>query len=151
MEKYRVTLDSEERALLEAQISSGVWPAREIIHARILLLSDANSLNQSDEQIAKSLLCHTRTINRVRRLFVIHGLDFALKRQRQPPRPDRVKFKGDLGQMLIQLACSDPPEGRSHWTLELLGDRLVALGLVNNYSRETIRLALKKTTSNLGL
>jgi hypothetical protein len=51
---------------------------------------------------------------------------------------------------LVQLACSDPPKGRCHWTLQLLADELVVLGLVNKVSTETVRQALKKTTSSRG-
>jgi putative transposase len=51
---------------------------------------------------------------------------------------------------LIQLACSDPPEGRCHWTLQLLADELVVLGLVDAVSIETVRQSLKKTTSSPG-
>ena len=51
---------------------------------------------------------------------------------------------------LIQLACSDPPQGRCCWTLELLADRLVALGWVKAVSREAVRRALKKKGSSGG-
>ncbi len=51
---------------------------------------------------------------------------------------------------MIRIACSDPPEGRSHWTLQLLANRLTALGLTDNVSTETVRQALKKTTSIRG-
>jgi hypothetical protein len=74
----------------------------------------------------------------------------ALCRRPQPPRPDKVKIKGDIEQRLVELACSDPPQGRCHWTLQLLADELVALGLVDRVGIETIRQALKKTTSNPG-
>jgi Homeodomain-like domain len=67
-----------------------------------------------------------------------------------PPRPDKVKIQGDVEQHLIRLACSDPPAGRCCWTLQLLADRLIALGCFPKVSRETVRQALKKTTSNLG-
>ena len=50
-----------------------------------------------------------------------------------------------MEQKLIELACSDPPEGRCHWTLSLLCDELVTLGLVRTVSTETVRQALKKT------
>src|SRR6266511_3654631 len=36
------------------------------------------------------------------------------------------------------------------WTLELLADKLIALGCFPNVSRETVRQALKKTTSSPG-
>ena len=57
-----------------------------------------------------------------------------------------VKWYGNE-ERLIEVACSDPPEGRCRWTLQLLADRLVALGCVASVSREGVRQALKKTTS----
>ncbi len=57
----------------------------------------------------------------------------------QPPRSDKIKIKGDVEQRLVQLACSDPPVGRCHWTLELLADEMVVLGLVKKVSTETVR------------
>jgi hypothetical protein len=77
-------------------------------------------------------------------------MDFALLRRRQPLRPDKVKIKGDVEQRLLELACSDPPQGRCHWTLQLLADELVVLGLVQRVGIETVRQALKKTTSSRG-
>ena len=48
------------------------------------------------------------------------------------------------GQALIALACSDAPEGHDHWTLRLLADKVVELGVVESLSYETVRLRLKK-------
>jgi uncharacterized protein YerC len=151
MDKYRVTLTAEERADLQQMVSSGKAAARKLTHARILLLAD-DSLQEerTDEQIGAALGTSPRTISRVRRLLVTEGFDVALCRRRQPPRPDKIRIKGDIEQRLIELACSDPPKGRCHWTLQLLADELVALGLVNRVGIETVRLALKKTTSSRG-
>jgi len=103
-----------------------------------------------DDQIAAALGTSLRTVSRVRQQLVTQGLDDALSRRRQPLRPDKVKIKGDVEQRLIQLACSDPPRGRCHWTLQLLVDELVVLGLVDRIGVETVRQALKKTTSSPG-
>jgi hypothetical protein len=151
MDKYRVTLTAEERADLERMVSCGKAAARKLTHARILLLAD-DSLGdeRSDEQIVAALGTSPRTISRVRRQLVTEGFDVALCRRRPPPRPDKIKIKGDIEQRLVELACSDPPKGRCHWTLQLLADELVALGLVNRVGIETVRLALKKTTSSRG-
>jgi hypothetical protein len=151
MDKYRVTLTAEERADLEQLVSCGKAAARKLTHARILLLAD-DSLGdeRSDEQIVTALGTSPRTVSRVRQHLVTQGLDVALLRRRQPPRPDKIKIKGDVEQRLIQVACSDPPKGRCHWTLQLLADELVVLGLVNKVSTETVRQALKKTTSSRG-
>jgi Homeodomain-like domain len=78
-------------------------------------------------------------------MLVTQSLLVALDRKAQPPRPDKIKIKGDLEQKLVKVACSDPPQGRCDWTLQLLADELVVLGLVDAVSTETVRKALKKT------
>ena len=151
MDKYRVTLTQDERADLERLVSRGKAAARKLTHARILLLADDSLAQQhADEQIVAALGTSLRTVSRVRQQLVTQGLDFALLRRLQPPRPDKVKIKGDVEQRLIELACSDPPQGRCHWTLQLLADELVVLGLVDRVGIETVRKALKKTTSSRG-
>jgi len=151
MDKYRVTLTQDERADLEQMLSSGKAAARKLTHARILLLAD-DSLGgeHADDQIVAALGTSLRTVSRVRHQLVTQGLDFALLRRPQPLRPDKVKIKGNIEQRLIELACSDPPKGRCHWTLQLLTDELVVLGLVDRVGIETVRQALKKTISSHG-
>lgn len=147
MEKYRVSLADEERALLESLVSKGKAAARRIAHARILLLADKE---QDDDDIAAALEISSRTVCRVRKRLVTEGFLAAIDHKPQPPRPDKVKIKGNVEQELIRVACSDPPEGCCHWTLQLLADELLALGLVKKVSTETVRQALKKTTSSRG-
>ena len=152
MDKYRVTLDAEERVSLEELVNVGKAAARKLIHARILLLADTSPGDERpDTDIVRSLGISLRTVERVRRRLVTAGLPAALDHRPQPDRPDKVKVKGAVEQKLIQLACSDPPEGRCHWTLQLLADELVVLGLVDRVSVETVRQALKKTTASPGL
>jgi hypothetical protein len=151
MEKYRVTLTAEERAQLEYTVSVGKSAARQLTHARILLLADSSQdLRHGDEDIVAALGTSLRTAERVRKCLVTEGFQAALNHKPQPPRPDKIKIKGNIEQKLIQLACSDPPEGRCHWTLTLLCDELIALGLVRTVSTETVRQALKKTTLSPG-
>jgi transposase len=151
MEKYRVTLTTEERVELERLVSRGRGAARKFCHARILLLADETpGLRRPDEDIVAALHTSRRTVERVRRRFVTEGLAAALHPKPQPARPGKIKIKGDVEQRLVQLACSDPPQGRCHWTLQLLADELVVLGLVDRVSVETVRQALKKTTFGRG-
>lgn len=147
MEKYLVSLDDAERAALLDVTRKGKAAARRIAHARILLLADDGL---PDEEIAATLALGTRTVSRVRKRLVTEGLDVALDHRPQPPRPDKVKIKGDVEQELVRLACAEPPEGNCHWTLQLLADELAALGRAPKVSRETVRQALKKTTSTPG-
>ena len=151
MDKYRVTLTAAERGQLEHSVAVGQAAARQLTHARILLLADSSHhFGHSDEDIVSALGTSLRTVERVRQRLVTEGFQAALNHRPQPPRPDQIKIKGDVEQQLIQLACSDPPEGRCHWTLSLLCDELVALGLVHAVSTETVRQALKKTTLTPG-
>ena len=89
------------------------------------------------------------TVERVRKQFVEEGLDAALERRR-PRRVYVRKLDGDGEAHLVALACQQPPEGRSRWTLRLLADRMVALEYVDQISYQTVRRTLKKTRSSLG-
>jgi len=151
MEKYRVSLSEEERAGLDRLVSVGKAAARKITHARILLLADTTPGGErSDDQIVAALGVGLCTVGRVRKRLVTEGLQRAIDPRPQPRRPDKVKLKGDLEQKLVRLACSDPPQGRCRWTLQLLADEMVVLGLADSLSTETVRQALKKTTSSRG-
>jgi hypothetical protein len=61
-----------------------------------------------------------------------------------------LPLDGKQEAFLIALACSTPPEGRKCWTMPWLADRLVALGIVEALSDETVRRLLKKTRANRG-
>src|SRR5262245_20697805 len=151
MEKYRVSLTAEERAELEGLVSVGKGAARKLTHARILLLADTSQgAARNDEDIVAALGTSLRTVERVRRRLVTEGFEAALCPRPQPARPGKIKIKGDVEQKLLQLACSDPPKGRCHWTLQLLCDEIIALGLLKSVSTETVRQALKNTTSSRG-
>lgn len=149
--RFVVTLTDEERRSLRALVSSGKGAARKLTHARILLKADAGAggPNWTDAAISEGVEVGTATVERVRQRFVEEGLEAALV----PPKPDRIyerKLDGDGEAHLIALACSESPEGRSRWTLELLADRMVALGHVESLSYQTVRRVLKKTRSSLG-
>jgi hypothetical protein len=151
MEKYRVSLTAEERAELEHLVSAGKAAARKLTHARILLLAGSTpGAGHPDDWIVAALGVGICTVGRVRKRLVTQGLQQALDPKPQPSRPDKNKIKGNVEQRLVQLACTDPPEGRCRWTLELLADEMVALGLAESVSTETVRQALQKTTSGPG-
>jgi transposase len=148
MAKYIVTLTDEERELLQKLVSSGKGAARKLIHARVLLLADAGGLNRSDEDIAEALQIGMSTVHRVRQRFVEQSFESALVPARPPERPDKVKISRDVERHLIALACGDPPAGRCRWTLNLLANRIVELGYVDDtLSLKTVRKTLKKRKS----
>jgi transposase len=149
--KYIVTLVDEERRMLQDMLSRGKAAARKLMHARILLKADAAAGGPAweDQSIAEALEVGRATVERVRKEFVEEGLEAALER-RKPRRVYARKLDGDGEAHLVALACQEPPEGRSRWTLRLLADRMVQLEYVDQISYQTVRRALKKTRSSLG-
>lgn len=144
---YIVELSEPERSYLETLVSKGKAAARKITHGRILLGSDSGpgGPGWTDQQIVEAIGVSRLTAERVRKRFVMEGLEAALNRKRQKNRKPK-KIDGAVEAHLIAVACSKPPEGRARWTLKLLAGRLIELELVDAVSRETVRQALKKTS-----
>ncbi len=145
MKKYVVTLTEEECAGLRGLISVGKAAARKLVHARILLKADASpgGAGWDDVSISEALEVGTATIERVRKQFVEEGLAVALERHR-PRRQYERRLDGVREAHLVVVTCSEAPEGRERWTMQLLADKMVALGHVDTLSRETVRRTLKK-------
>jgi transposase len=152
MKKFKVTLAADERETLRDLIAAGKGAARRLTHARILLKADASDdgLHWPDWRIADALEVHVSMVERVRQRFVEEGFNAALERKKRetPPRP--AKLDGRAEARLIALACSQPPDERATWTMQLLADKLVELEVVESISDETVRRALKKTRSSRG-
>ena len=149
--KYHVTLTPEERADLDRMIRTGKAAAAKLAHARVLLLADEapGSPARSDGQIVEAVGVSKNTVCRVRERFVEQGLAAALVRK-PAARVYARKLDGRGEAHLVALACSDPPAGRADWTLQLLADRMVAMGHVDRLSYETVRQVLKKTRRSRG-
>lgn len=145
MKKYVVELEAAERSELEALTSRGRASARQLKRALILL--DAAE-GDKDEVIAAKVRVHVNTVQRIRRRFFEDSLKAALSER---PRPGKArKLAGPQEAFVIALACTDAPEGRKAWTLQLLADRLVELKLVDSISDDTVGRTLKRGTSGRG-
>lgn len=143
--KYVVQLSDSERKHLRTLMRRGQESARILARARVLLLADEG---HTDDQIAASVHVGTTTIERLRRRFMEGGLDATIHDQ---PRPGGTpKLDGKQEALLVALTCSEPPDDRPRWTMQLLADHLVAIGVVDTISDETVRRVLKKTGSNPG-
>jgi transposase len=138
--KYIVELTDEERAHLLALTKKGNVRARKLKRAHILLLADEG---RTDDAIAAALHVGKSTVERTRKKLVEHGLEFALNERPRPGQSPKLDDKGKA--ILLTLAQSTPPEGRKRWTLQLLAERMVGLGVVDSLSDETVRRVLKKT------
>lgn len=150
MKKYIVELTREERRSLKQLASTGKAAAFRIQRANMLLKVDQGKDGPSweDTQVAETFDCGTSTIERLRKRWVELGTGQALERQKRSPQ--QSKLDGDAEAILVATACSNAPEGRSRWTLRLLADTLVELGVVDSCSHTTVHRVMKKTHLNLG-
>ncbi len=142
---YVVDLSKEEKEQLEELTSKGQSAARKIRRAHILLLANEGL---RDKEVARALSAAVTTVERVRKRFVEEGLEAAISER---PRPGAKRsLDGHQEAYLVALACSEPPEGRESWTMQLLADRLVEVGVLEEISDETVRRTLKRGTSSRG-
>jgi transposase len=142
--KYHVELTVEESESLEQMLRRGTHSARKLMRARILLKAAAGI---NDEAIAQEVGSCVPTIERTRKRFAAGRLD-VLQEMPRPGRKRRLDAHGEA--RLIAEACSPAPEGRKHWTLQLLADRVVELHLAEACSDDTVQRLLKKTRSSRG-
>ena len=147
---YVVHLHDTERRALRRLLGAGTAPARTLAQARILLKADAapGGPSWTDTQIGDACDVGLVTIARVRRAFVMGGLDAALHR-RPTTRQYRRAVDGRQEARLVALSWSTPPEGQARWRLRLLTERFIELeGTL--VSDETVRRVLKKTRASRG-
>ena len=88
------------------------------------------------------------TVCRIRKRYCEGGLDFALSEKPRSSAP--TKIDGKIRAKITMLALSEPPEGRSKWTLNLLADKLVEMEVVDSISNMTVQRVLKKMNLSLG-
>jgi transposase len=144
MKKYLVALTAEERNALLQLTRSGKTAARKLTRARILLKADEGL---SAEEIVEEVGASAPTVEGTRRRFVEENLGALTERPRPGQRP-KLDAKGEAH--LIAVACRKAPGERKRWTLRLLADKAVELGLWAKLSYETVRGLLKKTPSSPG-
>jgi transposase len=144
--RYVVTLTSEERKELLELVKKGKAAVYKIKHANILLASDENGENLAAAEVAKAYHCHPMTVYNVRQRFVEQGMAAAIGRKKRTTPPVPRKMDGRTEARLVALACEETPDGVSRWSLRLLSEKMVDLGIVASISHETVRRTLKKTS-----
>jgi hypothetical protein len=149
--KYRVTLTEEERETLRKLIQKGKTAGYRIRHAQILLVLDEIPANAhwTDEKIGAAYGCRNQAVGAVRKRFVEEGFEVALGRKKRE-RPPVIKIDGEAEAKIIALTCSRPPEGHVRWTLKLLANKVVELGILESISDHGIGDLLKKTKLSHG-
>ena len=140
-----INLTEADRAKVEGFIRRGKANARNITRAHILLKS---AEGWSIARIAETYNVSAATVSNVRQRYQAGGVERVLKDQVQKKR--RRALGGEEEAMMVAIACSPVPDGHDHWTLRMLRNKLVELGVVEHISATTIHDRLKKTNLNRG-
>jgi transposase len=139
MKEHIVRLKDEARQQLQHWVQSGTRSVHVVRRALILLKSDEGL---TDDEIAEHVGCTDRTVRNVRKRCCTEGVERAVydaPRSGAPPT-----FSARQRQQVVALACTEPPEGRTRWTLELLCEQSVQRGYVDSVSKSEVALWLKE-------
>ncbi len=150
MKKYIVELTAQERTQLKGIINADRMAAYKRRYAHLLLKADQgpHGPGWTDARVAEAFDVTPLRVERLRRRLVERGLAGALEHGNRGSY--RVKaLDGEAEARVITLACSEPPAGRNRWTLRLLADQAVALGITESCSKSSLHRALKKTSLSL--
>lgn len=142
MRNHHFALKDTDRTYLKNLLSKGTVPVKTFKRATALLEVDRG---KTQVAVAQTLDVCYQSVNTWCRDYKTKGLSM-LKDQARSGRP--VQIDGKQRAKITALACSEPPEGHSHWSLRLLADKVVELGYVEHLSHNHVGKILKKTNSN---
>lgn len=146
VQKYKVNLSRAERDGLPKLIQNEAPRSRRVKHAKILLESD---LGRSAAKIAYWVGVGHSTVERTRQHYAEGGVKAAL--HDKPRLGVAPKLDGKQAAFVVALACSDTPTGQEKWSMQMLADKLVELGIVEQpVSHDTVGRVLKKMSLNRG-
>jgi transposase len=153
MTRYTIKLSKTEVEELNQVINKGHHSTQAYRTTLILLNCDKGEYSEDtsvkNHEISKILKIGERTIDRVKKKFIEEGFESVL--ERRPSKQNYTKkLDGDFEAKLVQVCCSEPPEGYAKWSLRLLADKMVELQYIDSISHVSIGNLLKKTNLSLG-
>ena len=143
--KYIVGLSDEEREELQEVVKKLKGSSQKLRRAQILLKADADGPGWTDARIADAFSCRVQTVENLRKRLVTEGFETALSGKARSTAPRDKVLDGKQEAKVIALRLGKPPKGFANWSLRLLADHVVELGIVGSISHETVRQTLKKT------
>ena len=105
----------------------------------------ADGPNWTDKKIAEAFSCRTKTVENIRQRLVTDGFEVVLNGKKRELPPRGKVLDGEQEAKVIALRLGEPPEGFANWSLRLLANQVVELGIAEAVSHETLRKTLKKT------
>ena len=140
MQKSHLELSAGDRQYLQGLIKKSSLSVKVFQRAQSLLALDAG---QSLQQVAAAVSVNYNTVAAWRNRYQQKGL-LALEDEPRAGRPPHIE--GTQRAKVTALACRTPPQGHARWSLRLLADKAVELGIVETISHQHIGTLLKKTS-----
>src|SRR5918996_765757 len=109
IQTYTVHLPKEEKAQLQRVTQAGIYPARVVTRAHVLLNADEG---KKDKDIYQILHLAATTPYAIRKRYHTNGLNQALYDRHRPGQ--KRKLTGEQEAQIVAIACSDAPEGHDH-------------------------------------
>jgi len=148
--KYHVKLKQNEREEIQDRMNRKETSATLRKRCNILLYADENAGKPpTQEEISVRCGVSDVTVYTTIKEYATHGIEYCLRKRihKVPPNPPIVT--GEKEARIVALACGAAPKGRSRWTVRLLAEKVVELGIMETVSHETIRTTLKKQNLSL--
>lgn len=142
--KYVVRLSQDERYHLDEVIKKLDGSSQKVRRAQILLKADINGPAWTDAKIAEAFSCRTKTVENIRQRLVMDGFDQTLNGKKRENPPVEKLLNGEQEAQIIAMRLGPPPTGYANWTLRLLANKVVELGIVDSISYETVRRTLQR-------
>lgn len=152
MGEKEIYLTVEEQNYLKRIIKAGVHSAREITRARVLLMLDRTGKNDHVRysRTAETAGISKQSVYNMRDEYLeTRNIETYLSRKKRETPPVAAKVDGRVEAQVIALACGEPPEGCSRWTVRLLAEKAVELHYVDSLSHMTVQRLLKKRNISL--
>lgn len=151
-QKYSVRLSEEERKKLKGFVKSKSQKntAECKKHAKVILCLDENENNPlSVNETAKKCKLHSENVYKIRKQYVVEGIERILYRKKRETPPVPPKITGEVEAHIIATACSATPEGKKAWTLKMIANKIVLDGLIESISDVSVMNTLKKHNISL--
>ena len=148
--KYYVELTKEEHERVLTATKSKDTSDTVKKRCNILIMADKSAGKPAkQEEIALRYGVSRVTVYQTIKDYQICGLDYVLRKRTHEKPPRKAVVDGEAEAKIIALACGEPPQGFSRWTVRLLTQRVIELKILESVGRETIRTTLKKRNLSL--
>ena len=147
-----IYLTEEEQIQLKEIVRKGVHNAHVITRARVLLMLDRTGKTDHVryKRTAEYAQISVQAVYNMRDEFLAnHDIEAYLTRKKRETPPTSPKLDGETEAKILALACSEPPQGCSRWTVRLLSEKIVQLHFVEEISHMTVQRLLKKRNISL--